>query len=183
MTMAVGAGPAARRRRRLSRPRRRPGGDPRCEHPRPHLRRDALSAAALGRLAPAGEPRRRGSRHGHRSLCLRLAPAAALHRHFAAWHRHPPSPPATASRSSLLLGLVPFLEGGWGLIAEPHYLGLSNLPEVAFYVGLLPVVAAVRPLRRRWGTWLPHGERRHLVPRRSRSGSRSPSVRRRPSST
>lgn len=61
---------------------------------------------------------------------------------------------------ALVLGIVPFLEGGWGLISEPHYLGLSNLPEVAFYVGLLPVVAAVALIGRRWGNWLPHGERR-----------------------
>ena len=61
---------------------------------------------------------------------------------------------------ALVLGLVPFLEGGWTMVAEPHYLGLSNLPEVAFYVGLLPVVAVIALLGRRWAEWLPHGERR-----------------------
>jgi hypothetical protein len=74
------------------------------------------------------------------------------------------SPTFAASYSfpgrALVLGIAPFLEGGWGLLSEPHYLGLSNLPEVAFYVGLLPVVAVVALIGRRWGNWLPHGERR-----------------------
>jgi hypothetical protein len=61
---------------------------------------------------------------------------------------------------ALVLGIVPFLEGGWTMVAEPHYLGLSNLPEVAFYVGLLPVIAVIALLGRRWAEWLPHGERR-----------------------
>jgi hypothetical protein len=76
---------------------------------------------------------------------------AAVTQAFASSYSFPPR--------ALLLGLVPFVEGGWGLIAQPQYFGLSNLPEVAFYVGLLPVIAAVALLSRRWRAWLPKGER------------------------
>jgi hypothetical protein len=61
---------------------------------------------------------------------------------------------------SFVLGLVPFLEGGWGLVSQPSYFGRSNLGEVALYVGLLPFVAAVAVVGRRWAEWLPIGERR-----------------------
>lgn len=61
---------------------------------------------------------------------------------------------------SLVLGISPFVQGGWSLLGEPHYLGLSNMPEVSFYVGLLPIVAALALAGRRWSAWLPHGERR-----------------------
>ncbi len=76
---------------------------------------------------------------------------AAVSQAFASSYSFPPR--------SLLLGLVPFVEGGWGLIAQPQYFGLSNLPEVAFYIGILPVIAAVALLSRQWRTWLPRGER------------------------
>ena len=61
---------------------------------------------------------------------------------------------------SFVLGLVPFLEGGWGLLSQPAYFARSNLGEVAFYVGLLPLMAAIAVAGRRWREWLPQGERR-----------------------
>lgn len=59
-----------------------------------------------------------------------------------------------------VLAVVPYLEGGLSLVSEPLYFGKSNLPEVALYVGLLAVVAVIALAARRWGAWLPRGERR-----------------------
>jgi hypothetical protein len=70
---------------------------------------------------------------------------------FAATYRYPPH--------ELILGLVPFLEGGYGLFSQPGYFGLSNLDEVAYYVGILPVIAAIALLGPKWRGWLPRGER------------------------
>jgi hypothetical protein len=76
---------------------------------------------------------------------------AAVSQGFAASYSFPPR--------ALVLGLIPFLEGGWGLLSQAQYFGPSNLPEVAFYVGLLPLVAAIALLGKRWRDWLPRGER------------------------
>jgi hypothetical protein len=60
----------------------------------------------------------------------------------------------------LVLGLVAFLEGGYGLFSQPAFFGQSNLSEVAYYVGMLPVIAAIALLAPSWRAWLPRGERR-----------------------
>jgi hypothetical protein len=70
---------------------------------------------------------------------------------FAATYRFPPH--------ELILGLVPFLEGGYGLFSQPAYFGLSNFDEVAYYVGILPLIAAIALLGPKWRAWLPRGER------------------------
>ncbi len=71
---------------------------------------------------------------------------------FAATYAYPPR--------ALPLGVLPYLEGGLGAVGQPQYFGPSNLPEVGFYVGLLPIVAALALCARRWKQWLPPGERR-----------------------
>jgi hypothetical protein len=70
---------------------------------------------------------------------------------FGATYRFPPH--------ELVLGLVPFLEGGYGLFGQPVYFGLSNLQEVAYYIGILPVIATIALVGPRWRAWLPRGER------------------------
>ena len=62
--------------------------------------------------------------------------------------------------SALLLSVIPFFEGGYRLFSQPQYFGPSNLPEVALYVGILPVVAVLSMLTRPWRRWPPGGERR-----------------------
>lgn len=66
-----------------------------------------------------------------------------------------PFPPAAG-----LLGLVPYLEGGLGLLGQPGYFGQSNLGEVGFYLGILPVIAVISMWTPRWGRRLPEGEQR-----------------------
>jgi len=70
---------------------------------------------------------------------------------FAASYSYPPR--------ALVLGLVPFLEGGYGLFRQPAYFGQSNLPEVAYYLGMLAVIATIALVSPKWRAWLPKGER------------------------
>jgi len=71
---------------------------------------------------------------------------------FAATYAYPPR--------ALVLGVLPYLQGGLGALGQPQYFGLSNLPEVGFYVGLLPIVATLALCSPRWKQWLPPAERR-----------------------
>ena len=77
---------------------------------------------------------------------------AHLSASFPSEYSYPPS--------ALLLSVIPFLEGGYRLFSQPQYFGPSNLPEVALYVGILPVVAVISMLTRPWRRWPPGGERR-----------------------
>lgn len=81
-------------------------------------------------------------------------------------HSQRPSAGATFASSysfsgvSSVLGLVPYLEGGYRLLSQPTYFGVSNSEEVAFYVGILPVVAGLTLLTKPWRKRLPAGELR-----------------------
>ena len=77
---------------------------------------------------------------------------AHLSASFASEYSYPPS--------AILLSVIPFLEGGSRLFSQPQYFGPSNLPEVALYVGILPLVAVLTMLARPWRSWPPDGERR-----------------------
>jgi hypothetical protein len=59
-----------------------------------------------------------------------------------------------------ILGVIPYLEGGYSLFSQPSYFAVSNLGEVSFYVGILPVIAALTLLTRRWRSRIPAGELR-----------------------
>jgi hypothetical protein len=59
-----------------------------------------------------------------------------------------------------ILALVPFLEGGDKLVGQGAYFGPSNSGEVTLYIGILPVVAVIALISRRWSARLPQGERR-----------------------
>ncbi len=59
-----------------------------------------------------------------------------------------------------LLTLIPYLEGGFGLFAQPSYFGRSNLGELGCYLGILPVIAVLSMWTRRWRDRLPKGEQR-----------------------
>lgn len=61
---------------------------------------------------------------------------------------------------SLLLGVVPYLEGGYRLFPQLAYFGPSNPTELGFYVGIIPLIAAFALLTPSWGRVLPRGERR-----------------------
>ena len=61
---------------------------------------------------------------------------------------------------SAILGLVPYIDGGYSLFSQPSYFAQSNLGEVGFYVGMLPVIAALTLLTRRWRSRFPRGELR-----------------------
>ncbi|NNN20828.1 MAG: hypothetical protein HKL80_02335 [Acidimicrobiales bacterium] len=58
------------------------------------------------------------------------------------------------------LAVTPYIEAGYGVFSQPQYLGQSNLPEVASYVGLFAIIAIISLGSRRWSSWLPRGERR-----------------------
>ncbi|MFZ0667053.1 MAG: YfhO family protein [Acidimicrobiales bacterium] len=59
-----------------------------------------------------------------------------------------------------LLGLIPFLEGGYHLFGQTGYFGESNPEEVAFYVGILPAIAVFTLWTRPWRQRIPKGELR-----------------------
>ncbi|MGD0083735.1 MAG: hypothetical protein ABSD78_11115 [Acidimicrobiales bacterium] len=83
---------------------------------------------------------------------ISISQRADLGSSFSATYSYPPR--------ALILGVLPYVEGGLGVFGQPQYFGLSNLPEVAFYVGVLPIVAALALCAPRWKQWLPRGERR-----------------------
>jgi len=58
------------------------------------------------------------------------------------------------------LSVIPYIEGGYRLLSQPAYFGQSNPEEVAFYVGILPVIAVLTFLVRPWRRTLPTGELR-----------------------
>ena len=59
-----------------------------------------------------------------------------------------------------LLAVIPYLEGGFGLFAQPDYFGRSNLGELGCYVGILPIIAVLSLWTRTWRARLPKGEQR-----------------------
>lgn len=59
-----------------------------------------------------------------------------------------------------VLGVIPYLEGGYGLFSQPQYFGRSNLGELSFYLGILPIIAVLVMWTRAWRARLPHGEQR-----------------------
>jgi hypothetical protein len=62
-------------------------------------------------------------------------------------------------RKDLLLGLVPYLYGGYGQLGERSFFSHYNLPELGIYVGILPVVALLTLLRPSWPSRLARRER------------------------
>ena len=62
--------------------------------------------------------------------------------------------------SGMLLGLIPYLEGGSAMFSQVAYFGRSNLGELGFYIGILPVIAVLSMWTPRWKGLLPAGERR-----------------------
>ena len=62
--------------------------------------------------------------------------------------------PASAS----ILGVLPYLDGGYSLFSQPTFFGQSNIEEVAVYVGILPIIATLVLLTPTWRRRLPRGE-------------------------
>jgi hypothetical protein len=60
----------------------------------------------------------------------------------------------------LLLGLVPYLYGGYQYLGEAKFFSHYNLPEVGIYMGILPVIAVLTLLRPSWPSRLPRPDRR-----------------------
>ena len=48
-------------------------------------------------------------------------------------------------RPFTILGLVPYLNGGYGHLGEAQFFSQYNLPEVGIYLGILPVIALADP--------------------------------------
>ncbi len=51
---------------------------------------------------------------------------------------------------NLVLSLIPYLDGGYGHLGEANYFTTYNLPEVGIYLGILPLIALLTLLHRRW---------------------------------
>ncbi len=49
-----------------------------------------------------------------------------------------------------VLGLVPYINGGYGNLGERSYFAGYNLPEVGIYLGILPLIAILTLLYPRW---------------------------------
>ena len=62
-------------------------------------------------------------------------------------------------RPFTVLGLVPYIDGGYGHLGEAQFFGQYNLPEVGIYLGILPVVAVITLLNRRWPSRIPPRDR------------------------
>lgn len=123
--------------------------------------------AVLRRSAGNGTWRQYASRLGTGALIAvgttALVWLPALH--FIATSQRPGAGEAFASSFAFtpragILGLIPYIDGGYSLFSQPSYFGESNLAEVGFYVGMLPVIAALTLLTRRWRGRLPRGELR-----------------------
>ena len=62
-------------------------------------------------------------------------------------------------RPFTVLGLVPYIDGGYGHLGEAQFFSQYNLPEVGIYLGILPVVAVITLLNRRWPSRIPPRDR------------------------
>jgi hypothetical protein len=62
-------------------------------------------------------------------------------------------------RPFTILGLVPYIDGGYGHLGEAQFFSRYNLPEVGIYLGILPVVALITLLHPRWPSRLPPRDR------------------------
>ncbi len=62
-------------------------------------------------------------------------------------------------RPFTVLGLVPYIDGGYGHLGEAQFFGQYNLPEVGIYLGILPVIALITLLNRRWPSRIPPRDR------------------------
>ena len=62
-------------------------------------------------------------------------------------------------RPFTILGLVPYINGGYGHLGEAQFFGQYNLPEVGIYLGILPVVALITLLNPRWPSRIPPRDR------------------------
>ncbi len=51
---------------------------------------------------------------------------------------------------NLILSLVPYLDGGYGHLGEANFFTTYNLPEVGIYLGILPLIALLTLVHRRW---------------------------------
>jgi hypothetical protein len=58
-----------------------------------------------------------------------------------------------------ILGLVPYLDGGYGHLGEAQFFSHYNLPEVGIYLGILPVIALLTLLNPRWPCRIPPRDR------------------------
>ncbi len=62
-------------------------------------------------------------------------------------------------RPFTILGLVPYLNGGYGHLNEAQFFSQYNLPEVGIYLGILPVIALLTLLNPRWPSRIPPRDR------------------------
>jgi hypothetical protein len=62
-------------------------------------------------------------------------------------------------RPFAILGLVPYINGGYGHLGEAQFFSQYNLPEVGIYLGILPVVALITLLNPRWPSRVPPRDR------------------------
>ncbi len=62
-------------------------------------------------------------------------------------------------RPFTILGLVPYLNGGYGHIGEAQFFSQYNLPEVGIYLGILPVIALLTLVNPRWPSRIPPRDR------------------------
>lgn len=62
-------------------------------------------------------------------------------------------------RPFTILGLVPYIDGGYGHLGEAQFFSQYNLPEVGIYLGILPVIAVITLLHPRWPSRLPSRDR------------------------
>ena len=62
-------------------------------------------------------------------------------------------------RPFTILGLVPYLDGGYGHLGEAQFFSQYNLPEIGIYLGILPVIALLTLLNPHWPSRIPPRDR------------------------
>ena len=62
-----------------------------------------------------------------------------------------------------IFALVPYLDGGYGGFGEQQFFSQYNLPEVGLYLGVLPLIAILTLVHRRWPSRLPPRDRLDVV--------------------
>ena len=88
-----------------------------------------------------------------------VAPRARSHPELTASRGGVAAAAGSYPRPFTILGLVPYLNGGYGHLGEAQFFSQYNLPEIGIYLGILPVIALLTLLNPHWPSRIPPRDR------------------------